>query len=95
MPGHLIRRLHQLSTQVFAAAMAEAGEDLTPVQFAMIDALAAEPGLDQASLARAIGKDRATVGAVAERLAKKGLIAPTASALETRCSSVRSEHDGV
>ena len=84
MPGHLIRRLHQLSTQVFAAAMAQAGEDLTPVQFAMMDALAAEPGLDQASLARAIGKDRATVGAVAERLAKKGLIARTASAHDRR-----------
>lgn len=84
MPGHLIRRLHQHSTQVFAAAMAEAGEDLTPVQFAMIDALAAEPDRDQASLARAIGKDRATVGAVAERLAKKGLIARTASAHDRR-----------
>ena len=84
MPGHLSRRLHQLSTQVFAAAMAQAGEDLTPVQFAMMDALAAEPGLDQASLARAIGKDRATVGAVAERLAKKGLIARTASAHDRR-----------
>ena len=48
------------------------------------DALAAEPGLDQASLARAIGKDRATVGAVAERLAKKGLIARTASAHDRR-----------
>ena len=84
MPGHLIRRLHQLSTQVFAAAMAQAGEDLTPVQFVMMDALAAEPGLDQASLARAIGKDRATVGAVAERLAKKGLIARTASAHDRR-----------
>ena len=84
MPGHLIRRLHQLSTQVFAAAMAQAGEDLTPVQFTMMDALAAEPGLDQASLARAIGKDRATVGAVAERLAKKGLIARTASAHDRR-----------
>ena len=50
----------------------------------MMDALAAEPGLDQASLARAIGKDRATVGAVAERLAKKGLIARTASAHDRR-----------
>ena len=84
MPGHLIRRLHQHSTQVFAAAMAEAGEDLTPVQFAMIDALAAEPDRDQASLARAIGKDRATVGAVAERLEKKGLIARRGSETDRR-----------
>lgn len=88
MPGHLIRRLHQRSTQVFAAAMEAAGEDLTPVQFALLDALAAEPGLDQASLARAIAKDRATVGAVIERLERKGLIARTASTRDRRAITV-------
>lgn len=84
MPGQLIRRLHQHSTQVFAAAMAKIGEDMTPVQFAMLDALAEAPGLDQASLARHIGKDRATVGAVAERLARKGLIARIPSPSDRR-----------
>ena len=34
MPGHLIRRLHQLSTQCFANRMRAAGFDVTPVQFA-------------------------------------------------------------
>ena len=84
MPGHLIRRLHQRSTQVFATAMAEAGEDLTPVQFAIIDHLAHRSGLDQATLARSIGKDRATVGSVAERLERKGLIARTANEADKR-----------
>lgn len=88
MPGHLIRRLHQHSTQVFAAAMAEMGEDLTPVQFALLDALAAAPGLDQASLARAIAKDRATVGAVAERLERRGLIARAGSKRDRRAITV-------
>ena len=35
MAGHLIRRLHQLSTQVFVQRTQAAGYDLTPVQFAV------------------------------------------------------------
>ena len=75
MPGHLIRRLHQQSTQVFQARMTEAGVDLTPVQFAALDAVAAAPGIDQARLAETIGFDRATIGGVVERLEGKGLLA--------------------
>lgn len=74
MPGHLIRRLHQISTQVFLARVREAGHDLTPVQFAALDALRHSPGIDQAGLADVIAKDRATTGAVADRLEQKGLI---------------------
>ena len=74
MPGHLIRRLHQLSTRVFTTRMREAGFDLTPVQFVALDALRLNAGIDQAGLAQAIAKDRATVGAVADRLVQKGLV---------------------
>lgn len=75
MPGHLIRRLHQHSTQIFLQRMRAAGIDLTPVQFAALDALSHNPGTDQARLADAIAKDRATVGSVVDRLEQKGLIA--------------------
>lgn len=74
MPGHLIRRLHQISTQVFLQRMKAAGYDLTPVQFAALDAIAENPGIDQAGLAGAVAKDRATIGAVADRLEQKGLV---------------------
>lgn len=74
MPGHLIRRLHQISTQVFLQHMTEAGTDLTPVQFAALDAIADRPGIDQAGLADTIAKDRATIGAVVDRLERKGLV---------------------
>jgi DNA-binding MarR family transcriptional regulator len=84
MPGHLIRRLHQLSTQVFMTRMREAGFDLTPVQFAALDALSDRPGTDQARLAQAIGKDKATVGAVADRLEQKGLVVREASTSDKR-----------
>ena len=75
MPGHLVRRIHQISTATVLAARAEKWFDLTPVQFAALDALRHAPGIDQARLAEAIAKDRATIGAVVDRLEQKKLIA--------------------
>lgn len=94
MPGHLIRRLHQLSSQLFMQRMQAAGSDLTPVQFAALDALAAHPDTDQAGLAAAIAKDRATIGAVVDRLQQKGLIARSASTRDKRAKVLSLTDDG-
>src|SRR5574343_53528 len=80
MAGHLIRRLHQQSTQVFQAHTQAAGLDLTSVQFAALDAVAQAPDIDQASLAAVIGFDRATLGGVVDRLETKGLLQRVVSA---------------
>ena len=74
MAGHLIRRLHQQSTQVFQARTQAAGVDMTSVQFAALDGVQQQPGIDQASLAAAISFDRATIGGVIDRLEAKGLV---------------------
>lgn len=84
MAGHLIRRLHQQSTQVFQARTQAAGFDLTSVQFAALDAIAQQPGIDQASLAATIGFDRATIGGVIDRLELKGLVQRVVSAQDRR-----------
>jgi MarR family transcriptional regulator, temperature-dependent positive regulator of motility len=84
MAGHLIRRLHQQSSQVFQARMQSAGLDLTSVQFAALDAIAVEPGIDQASLAATISFDRATIGGVLDRLETKGLVGRVVSAQDRR-----------
>ncbi|VVT22090.1 MarR family transcriptional regulator [Hoeflea sp. EC-HK425] len=84
MPGHLIRRLHQISTHVFMTRTREAGFDLTPVQFAALDAIRESPGIDQAGLADAVAKDRATIGAVADRLEQKGLLSRKINAQDKR-----------
>ncbi len=84
MAGHLIRRLHQQSTQVFQAQTQAAGFDLTSVQFAALDGIAQQPGIDQASLAAAISFDRATIGGVIDRLEQKGLVARVVSAQDRR-----------
>lgn len=74
MAGHLIRRLHQQSTQLFVQRTLAAGFDLTPVQFAALDTIFTHPATDQAFVAEMIGYDRATIGGVIERLEKKGWI---------------------
>jgi DNA-binding MarR family transcriptional regulator len=74
MAGHLIRRLHQQSTLVFGQRTQAAGFDLTPVQFAALDAIHTQPGTDQARVAEMIAYDRATIGGVIERLVQKGWV---------------------
>ena len=84
MAGHLIRRLHQQSTQVFVQRTQAAGFDLTPVQFAALDAIQAHPATDQARVAEAIAYDRATIGGVIERLEKKGWVRRVVSEQDRR-----------
>ena len=84
MAGHLIRRLQQQSTQVFQAQTQAAGFDLTSVQFAALDGIAQQAGIDQASLAASISFDRATIGGVIDRLALKGLVNRVVSAQDRR-----------
>ena len=84
MAGHLIRRLHQQSTQVFVQRTKEAGFDLTPVQFAALDAIHAHPATDQARVAEMIAYDRATIGGVIDRLEQKGWIRRVVSERDRR-----------
>ena len=84
MAGHLIRRLHQQSTQLFAQRTQAAGFDLTSVQYAALDAIGSNPGVDQASVAEIIGYDRATIGGVIERLDNKGWVRRVVSTQDRR-----------
>lgn len=74
LPGHLIRRLHQISVAVFAAQTKAAGFDLTPVQYAALSSLHDHPGVDQATLAGLIAYDRVTIGGVISRLENRGYV---------------------
>jgi DNA-binding MarR family transcriptional regulator len=84
MAGHLIRRLHQQSTHIFVQRTQAAGFDLTPVQFAALDAIHAHPATDQARVAEMIAYDRATIGGVIDRLEQKGWIRRVVSERDRR-----------
>lgn len=94
MPGHLIRRLHQIGVSVFQDRMKSADLDLTPVQFAALCALRDHDGSDQATLAGLIAYDRATIGGVVDRLEVKGLVARETSPSDRRARIVSLTAEG-
>jgi DNA-binding MarR family transcriptional regulator len=81
-PGHLIRRAHQLAVAIFMEETAEF--DVTPVQFAILNALMDEPGEDQVTLASRVAFDAATSGSVIGRLEAKGWVRREADMLDKR-----------
>jgi len=89
MPGHLIRRLNQISVALFGERMARAGLTLTPVQFAALSGIRAHPDVDQATLAGLVAYDRATLGKVIDRLENRSLVHRVTSASDRRAKTLR------
>jgi DNA-binding MarR family transcriptional regulator len=81
-PGHLIRRAHQVSVAIFMEETAD--HEVTPVQFAILDALQDDPGEDQVTLARKVAFDAATFGSVITRLEARGWVRREADAVDRR-----------
>jgi DNA-binding MarR family transcriptional regulator len=69
-PGHNIRRLHQISVGIFLRELGEL--ELTPVQYAALQTVANQPGIDQRTLARTIALDASTTGGVVDRMEARG-----------------------
>jgi DNA-binding MarR family transcriptional regulator len=81
-PGHLIRRAQQIAVAEFARETAD--HDVTPVQFAFMNAMMDTPGLDQITLAKRVAFDAATSGSVIGRLEAKGWVRRDADAQDRR-----------
>jgi MarR family transcriptional regulator, lower aerobic nicotinate degradation pathway regulator len=82
LPGHDIRRLHQIAVALFMAETEPFG--ITPVQYAALQAVQNAPGTDQRTLARTIGFDTSTIAGVIDRLEARGLMQRSASAQDRR-----------
>jgi DNA-binding MarR family transcriptional regulator len=92
-PGHLIRRLHQIAVGIF---LQEAGEpNVTPVQYAALQAVSNQPGIDQRTLARAIALDASTTGGVVDRLEARGWMERRQSPDDRRARQLFLTPDGV
>lgn len=92
-PGHLARRLHQLAVALFTQEVGDL--KLTPVQYAALHTICAEPGLDQKTLAGRIGYDTSTIAGVIDRLEARGLVARNASEFDRRVRLVTPTTDGL
>mgnify|MGYP001065358070 CR=1 FL=1 len=94
MPGHLVRRFQQIAVAVFHTQVTEAGFDLTPVQYAALATVEANPGLDQITLAGLIAYDRTTIGGVVDRLVGKGFLTRRASEKDRRARVLEVTREG-
>ncbi|MEU3100616.1 MarR family winged helix-turn-helix transcriptional regulator [Streptomyces griseoflavus] len=77
--GHLIRRAEQVHTALWYRHVSR---EITSQQFAVLNALSRDPGIDQRTLARFTSLDRSTVNHIVRRLAEQHYV-----------SQVRDEED--
>jgi DNA-binding MarR family transcriptional regulator len=82
LPGHYIRRLQQIAVAVFLQETKD--QAITPVQYAVLQTAANQPGIDQRSLAAAIGFDTSTIASVIARLEARGLLVRKVGASDKR-----------
>jgi DNA-binding MarR family transcriptional regulator len=86
MPGHVIRRLQQISLALFMEQTKDF--EITPVQYSAIVAINNHPGMDQTALCNIIAFDRSTIGDVVGRLEKKKLIKRLNGSVDRRTKSL-------
>ncbi|MFD8686554.1 MarR family winged helix-turn-helix transcriptional regulator [Streptomyces sp. NPDC059651] len=77
--GHLIRRAEQVHTALWVQHVSR---EITSQQFAVLNALRQEPGIDQRTLAHHTSLDRSTISQMVRRLTHQGYL-----------SQVRDEED--
>jgi len=82
MPGHLLRRCHQIAVAIFLEDCAEL--DLTPLQFAVLQALQGNGPQDQATLGGATAMDRSTTALVVSKLEQRKLLRRKRSSRDQR-----------
>ncbi|MFE7955968.1 MarR family winged helix-turn-helix transcriptional regulator [Streptomyces sp. NPDC057413] len=91
-PGHLARRLQQAHYLLWNAMVSE---EITSPQFAVLNALVAEPGLDQRTVGERVGLDRSTIAEVISRLGRRGLIDKVRDPQDGRRSLLRPTDEGL
>ncbi|MFE4664794.1 MarR family winged helix-turn-helix transcriptional regulator [Streptomyces sp. NPDC056716] len=91
-PGHLARRLQQAHYLLWNTMVSE---EITSPQFAVLNALVAESGLDQRTVGERVGLDRSTVAEVISRLDRRGLLAKVRDPQDGRRFLLRPTEDGM
>ena len=86
MPGHLLRRCHQIGVAIFLEHCAEF--DLTPLQFAVLRTLSKNHAQDQVTLGGATAMDRTTTALVVSKLEQRNLLQRQRSTRDQRSKIV-------
>ena len=92
LPGFSIRRLQQIAVALFLQETEAHG--ITPVQYAALQTVCLSPGIDQRTLAAAIGLDTSTTGGVIDRLEAKGVLRRSPSEHDRRVRLLTATDEG-
>ena len=92
LPGHLARRLQQVSLGIISESLA--GEGLTQLQWATLVVVADMPGIDQRRLADALGIAPVNAGQFARELEAMGLVQRHANGADRRARELRVTESG-
>lgn len=90
-PGHLARRLQQAHYLLWTTMVSE---ETTSPQYAVLNTLVAEPGLDQRTVGERVGLDRSTIAEVVGRLLRRGLLDKVRDPGDGRRSLLRVTDEG-
>ena len=91
-PGYLIRRLHQIAVAMFLQETDAFG--LTSVQYAALQSVCNQSGMDQRTLAMRLGLDTSTVAGVVDRLEKRGWCVRTHAQHDRRVRLLQATPEG-
>lgn len=89
--SHLLHRAEQLASDRFTQLV---GDAVTLRQFAVLVAIAENPGLSQSELVRATCIDRSTLADTVQRMEKRGWISRTTAPLDARAHAVHLASSG-
>ncbi len=91
-PGFLLRRAHQLSVALFDLHCGAL--NLTPPQYGVLTVLSHAQGIDQATLAKALGFDKVTTLHIVRGLEARGLLSRLPDANDRRRMTMRLTKSG-
>jgi len=86
MPGHLLRRCHQIAVAIFLDECQDA--DLTPLQYVALTSLATHGALDKSTIGGYAALDRTTVAVVMKNLEERGLVTKRPSETDRRATLI-------
>jgi len=85
-PGHLLRRCHQRSREIYESLIGRHG--LSRQQFAVLIAMAGDPGASLTRISAATGFDRNTLAEMIGRLVKQGYVTRRRSKADARAFAI-------
>ncbi|MFD9816893.1 MarR family winged helix-turn-helix transcriptional regulator [Streptomyces sp. NPDC059080] len=91
-PGPLARRFQQAHTLLWTTMVSE---EVTSPQFAVLNSLVDEGGLDQRTVGERVGLDRSTIAEVIRRLVVRGMVDKIRDPRDGRRAALRATDEGV